>query len=258
MAERFVFFASAGFCLVMALLLEKIALPGDNRELFRNKRLMGVLVTVSIIYACLTIIRNNEWSDNMTLFSADIKKAPGSARLQQLLGLEILKCSDEEKDLATQKQMRLDGIKHVGTAVVICPGFAEAHSTLGKAYADIGMVDSAEIHLTRALQINPSDYNAMNSLAGVFFARKQYMQSIEWCKKSVAINPGIARTFANLGFSYIRMGQFAGAIGSLKKAADLDPSFPSIFRYIALSYKELNEPDSVLKYTELAQKMVTP
>ncbi len=257
MGERFMFFSSAGFCLIIALLIEKFigGTPETGLGLLKNSKVMGILIPVAVIYSVITFARNNDWSDNYTLFTNDIKKAPEAAKLNQLFGQEILKLAEAEKeDPAKQKQMITEGIAYISKALTIDPDFGEAHSDIGNAYSKIFQYDSAEFHEKRAIEINPLNYNAVNNLAGIYFAKKEYPQAIALCKRSIELNPDFAKAYANMGFCYIRLKRFDSAVIYLKTAAVIEPDYHLINKYIALSYKEIGNPDSARKYEALEQK----
>ena len=72
MAERFAFFASAGFCLAAALAIDKwiIKTPASNSGVLRQPKVLAVLAPVFLLFSCLTIARNADWKDNYTLYKA--------------------------------------------------------------------------------------------------------------------------------------------------------------------------------------------
>jgi hypothetical protein len=88
MGERFLFFASAGFCLLVALAIEKWILKADiSFESFtKNKLALAVIVPVCLLFSYLTYARNTEWKDNSTLFKTDLAKSPENGRLNYYVG----------------------------------------------------------------------------------------------------------------------------------------------------------------------------
>lgn len=79
MAERFLYFPSLGFCLVLAFLCIKI--PGLFSGFSSEQKVKGAIVITALIlipYSVKTIKRSMEWKDVKTLYAADVVKSPKS------------------------------------------------------------------------------------------------------------------------------------------------------------------------------------
>ena len=91
-AERFMFFASIGFCIFIGHLLFTYLNKNNSSETFQktttNFRIS--IVALLLMYSCFTIARNFEWKNRITLFEHDIKKRPESVALNLLYSNEIL------------------------------------------------------------------------------------------------------------------------------------------------------------------------
>lgn len=90
-AERFAFFASIGFAIFVAHLVLYVL----NRR--KKSLLSGLSMTEKAIFAavfaiCLvvTVSRNAEWKNRITLYEHDVKKRPESVPLHLLYSMEIL------------------------------------------------------------------------------------------------------------------------------------------------------------------------
>jgi hypothetical protein len=92
MGERLLFLGSAGFCLMAALLLEKLTATTnyDTLTILKNKKVLSVIIPLSIIYAIVTINRNADWIDNRTLYTTDLKKAPDNSWLNNNVAADLL------------------------------------------------------------------------------------------------------------------------------------------------------------------------
>jgi protein O-mannosyl-transferase len=258
MAERFIFFPSAGFCLLIGLAAQRL-LAGASSEgitsAFSNKKLLGVVIPVLILLSCMTWIRNMDWVNSLTLYRADIKHAPNNARLHFFLGNELLitqsagEVSPEEK-----KQMVDEAIGHLQLALAIYPGYSDAQRALGNGYFFMSRLDSAEYHFNRALAIKPGDLEALNNLDVAYFNDQKFQQSIETCRKILELKPENTEKYNNIGICYIHLEQYDSAITTLKTGALLDPEFNSFYQNIALAYKLTNQIDSAKKYESIARR----
>ena len=257
MAERFMFFTSVGFCLAVALAIEKWLLKSDKAEMImlKNPIVMTILVTVSIAYSVITVNRNTNWFDNYTLFKADVDKAPNDSRLTYYLGTEIATTvAGQEKTPEATKKTVAQGIEYLYKSLAVYPDYSSAHASIGNAYFHIQQNDSAEVHEKRALELNPKDAVTINNLAGVYFSSNKYPLAIKLCRDALELNPQYVNAYSNIGLCYLHMGKIDSALLSLYKAVSVDPNFSGSYENLALTYKAIGQMDSVKKYEARAKQ----
>ncbi|MBC7553502.1 MAG: tetratricopeptide repeat protein, partial [Taibaiella sp.] len=254
MAERFAFFAPVGFCLVIALLIEKFLL-GEGAaasEIFKNTKVLAILVPVALVFGYVVANRNTEWLDNVTLFRADVPKAPEDARLNYYLGTELVATNaKKEGNPAVKKEIIAEAMVYLKKSLSVYPDYTDANASLGDAYFCVAQYDSAEYYDKKSLATNPKFTIAINNLAGVYFMTQKYEKALEVCQKAVILNPGYVNAFANIGLCYIRLGKFDSSIAVLQKAIAMDPTFTSAYENIVIAFRAVGKPDSVKKYQDL-------
>ncbi len=257
MAERFVYFASVGFCLIIALLIERFLIGEDSGVgAIKSTKVLAVLVPICIIYASICNGRNKDWFNNETLFRADVVHAVNDARLNYYLGTELVtEKSKAEGNPAVVKQIIDEGCGYLRNALSVYPEYDDAHAAIGDAFFKIGQYDSAEIHDKRALQLNPKFVIALNNLAGVYFMRSQYDTAILYCRKSIERSPDFVNAYANLGLCYMRLGKFDSSLRNLYIAISKDANFISSYDNMAFTYKAMGKMDSARKYDEIAKEL---
>ncbi len=257
MGERFLFFGSLGFCLVIALLLEKWvgAAATATLDIIKSPKVLAVVIPLTLAYTAVAVNRNTDWFSNYTLYGADVSKSSNSSKLNYFYGLELEKVvAYAEKDPEKQKQIRLEGIAFLEKAVAIDSGFGNAQSDLGNAFFCINQYDSAERHERIALGINPANNMAANNLASVYYFQKKYQQSIDLSQKAIAVKPDYVNAYSNVGRCYLSLGRIDSAISILNKAIAIDPNYNFPYELLAYCYKAVNNMDSVRKYAARAQK----
>lgn len=256
MGERLLFFPSVGFCLVIGLLIEKITGVGEaNLSFLKNKKVLAIIIPIVIIFLVLTIYRNSEWIDNYTLYTADIKKAPQSVKLNFWLGLELLAViAKEEKDITKQKQIKEEGIEYIDKSLAIYPYFSDAESELSAEYFREGKYDSAEIHGNRAISINPENPVTLNNLGSVNFIKKDYEKAIALYKNAIRIKPEYVDPYTNAATSFLSMGKVDSGIYYLYEAVAVDPTYNLSYVYLGMAYKSIGKVDSERKYEAIAER----
>lgn len=164
MAERFMFMPSLGFCLIVAIFLMKLAEIGNRKKQNLGfSRIAFILGAITICFGTLTIKRNFDWKDNMTLFSKDVLISSNSAKIN--FDLAALKLEETEKILREKNKEKatfskverdnaiteLDGVRYrtsmeaiplLEKAVTIHPLYTIAWLKLGNAYHYLGQLSS--------------------------------------------------------------------------------------------------------------------
>ena len=257
MGERFLFFGSISFCLVVSLLIEKLAGKAAETDLtfLKDVKVLGIIIPVGLIFAIITFNRNSEWVDNYTLYKNDVVKNPNAGKLNYFLGLELEKVvAPAEKNPAKQVEIRKEGLMYLQRAMAIDTGFGEGHSNLGHAYFVVAKYDSAKYHLEKALRMLPTNLMTIDNLADVYYFTKEYRQSIDLSKRAITLKPDDITPYTNLGRSYLALGRLDSVVYYINTAIKLNPNNSFSYIVLAHTYKAANMVDSMRKYEALAQK----
>ncbi len=139
MGERLAYLPSAGFCLLVVLIWSRL-------EDHKRRLAWAVFAIFVAALALRTVVRNRDWRDNFTLFSAAIRAVPGSAKMHAELGGEYV------------KRRQLDAARmEFQTALRIDPGFPEALESYGLAESRTGHDQEARRLLETALSLTGKD-----------------------------------------------------------------------------------------------------
>lgn len=138
MAERFFHASAAGLWLVAADVTWRLSRVVPRR---------GVIAVAAVVVAALgarTVLRNRDWSDDVTLFRSAVQAENGSLLAHFNLGVALKDAGD------------LDGARREWEkALAIKPDDPGTHGQLGTALAIRGDLAAAEAHYRAALQGNP-------------------------------------------------------------------------------------------------------
>jgi protein O-mannosyl-transferase len=210
MGERLAYLPSAGFCLLLALLwleLEK-----------RNRRVAwSVLGIVALLLTVRTVVRNRDWHDNLTLFSADVGAVPGSAKIHGGLAGEYLRLNQLEA-ARSEFQTSLGIFPDVGHVV---DGYAIVEARLGH--------DQEARHLMeKALSITPKDdlyYQfAAVTLAGQLIKLGMTDDALKLLNAQIASSPDCSAAWSSRAIIWYERGENAAARADTQVALRLDPS----------------------------------
>jgi tetratricopeptide (TPR) repeat protein len=132
LADRYLYIPVLGFCMAAAVVLNDVVKSRLNRP-GRSRIVTAILVVcIAGLYSTVTVARNRDWKDGLTLWSKTVKSSPGSSVARGSLGH------------AYQQLGRLDeAVEQYKKAVAIYPDDYKAHYNLGVVYAQQGFFDRA-------------------------------------------------------------------------------------------------------------------
>jgi len=239
MGERFLFFASVGFCLLVALAIEKWIIKSDSSfaGFLNNKPALGILIVIGLTFSGLTYARNKDWKDNYTLFQTDLSRMPENCRLNYYYGNELAENTfHAEKDTTRQKEILHESVACLKKAIEIYDKYTDAHTELGTAYLNLQQYDSAAAQFKIAIAQSPYQSIAANNLGTVYLRTNQIPQAIEAYKLAIKIKGDFVQAFCNLGSCYMRLKQFDSAIMSLNQCLAIDPGYSEAYMQLGLAY----------------------
>lgn len=143
-AERFLYIPSIGFLIVLSavlyLLYKHIGKPSLRITM------TAVISLILLGYGWITIHRNRNWKNDLTLFSANVRDAPASPRAHYNLSTFFLARGEYDQ-----------AIKELQTAIQLRPDYVQAHYNLACAYALKGKANLALQALTQAIRYGLRD-----------------------------------------------------------------------------------------------------
>ena len=126
MSERFLFMPSLGFCLILPYIIYRISKTG--------KTAFYITAAIALAFSVKTIVRNQVWVNDFTLFTTDVKTSSKSAKVLNAAGGALQTEAAKEKDPNKKKKMLEQAIVYLNEAVKIHPGYKNAYLLLGNTY----------------------------------------------------------------------------------------------------------------------------
>lgn len=256
MGERFLFLPSFGFCLAIVALAMKYAKIARNAPFKFYPVLFIPLALIVLGFSYKTVVRNRDWYDNYTLFGADVKNAPNSAKIHYYYGNNLLQRAMKEKDPQKKQAGFEEALKHTRIATVINPVFHHAHYNLGLTFQEMGQGDSAIAAYQRVLALQPTHINTQGALGSAYGKLKgDFDNAIRYLSKAVEYNPSDGNSFENLGIAYAMKRDFPSSLAAFEKAMKLKPNDAGSYMNLGITYQNMGDTVNANKYLEMAFKM---
>ncbi len=220
MGERLAYLPSAGYCLLVALIWIWL--------LKRQGKLAWTVLAIFLAALTVrTIVRNRDWHDNFTLFSADVKVVPGSAKIHSNLG--VMYYTRGDKDAAS---------KELQTALHIYRDLPEAMAYNALIESNKGHDLDAEKLLETALTMTPQsspNYDFMIiSLAEILVKEGRSDQALKLLDGEIARSAGSSRAWSARAALRYRGGDLGGARADAEMAVRLDGGNEQAKRLLAV------------------------
>lgn len=246
-ADRFTFIASLGFSLAIGWCIwygyEKLK---DKKA---NNLLIGGLALLLIGFAIITWNRNSEWKDKLTLFAADVAKAPRSAKLHTLYASALTEYGSpfkiEEARFTQQQNMLVQQAASQGQTYV-----PERYSV-----AMAPILEQVKSHYQSAIEIYPEYGAALNNLAHVYLQYEQDGASAQpLLERSVAVDSSYLPARLNLAYCMVVSGDLDGAAGHYHYVQEHSNEYPDAYTRLADAYINKGEyalaVDEILSYQQ--------
>jgi tetratricopeptide (TPR) repeat protein/type IV secretory pathway VirB2 component (pilin) len=273
LAERFAFFASFGFCLMIAILLNNYFknLTFTAISHFFSKPLIYM---TSLMFICMIYIwnRNVNWYDKLALFEHDIKYLEKSAKANSLLANEYFAMLRSTSNKYPEQVLVQKALKYYNQAIVSDsvfftaynnagvlhysylkdietarmyftlaikhkPLYAQAYENLGNCYRQEKDIEKAISSYRKAIQINPNKYAAYLAIIGVFFEKKEFNETLKIIEIANNKFPQDYELKAQEANCYFLLGDTSNAINKYEEAYKINPN-QNLAQFLAKKYEE--------------------
>jgi len=209
-AERLVYLPSTGFCLIAAVLWSK--------WFARSRQLALVLLClIAVLLGVRTVIRNRDWRDNGTLYTAAADAVPNSAKMRAFRGIVYISLNRLELARADLQ-----------AALRINPEYPDAIEAMGLLEERAGNTTAALPYLQKAIEISDRhdldyDYRAVN-LAILDIQMDRLDDAMKLLNSEIVQAPNYSRAWSNRAALRLRLGQSLAARQDAQMALRLDPT----------------------------------
>ena len=140
-------------------------------------------------------------------------------------------------------------------ALVLDPGFAQAHNNLGEAQFELGDLCEAAASFRRAIRAMPDSAEAHRNLGETLLRTGEYVEALAAGRRAVELAPNDQSASNSLGSILARIGQPAQAIVSFNRAITLEPHALEARLNLANTLRSLGRVEEAVEMYRVALQM---
>jgi Tfp pilus assembly protein PilF len=176
---------------------------------------VGLTALVTVVLGGMTIRRNLDYRNEITIQSDLIAKRPNNARAHHNLAFGYQREGKDE-----------DAIRHYVTTIQLAPRYYLSYNNLGSIYNQQGKLPEAMALFRAALEVYPYTSRSLGNLGVAHYDLKQFDKAVEYFREAVVHDPLEARHHYNLGTGLLALGRPAEAELAFAEGRRLDPTWP--------------------------------
>ncbi len=191
-AEQRLYLPSIGFCLLLAMGIDRFRFPGIRFFSRANRLFLVVLSAVFIFYSVQTMQRNGDWQNKLTLWRDCVKKSPRMAVGHNILGLAYVDQGEYARAIdAYQRGLQIrqqNGEQEL-------PVTADIYNNLGVAHGMQNDFDKARPCLEKALEIrrkhlglyHEDTAQTLANLGLLYYHQKNHKKALQYLQRARAV-----------------------------------------------------------------------
>ena len=134
------------------------------------------------------------------------------------------------------------------------PSNAALHFALSKAYASLGVLDSARLYSEKSVMLNPDNKYYLRLLSGISHQMHDYNRAVELDRQLVALEPGSTEARTALAQEYLAADQPEKALAAFQDMLSLDPKNETTLGQVLLIEIKLNRyQDAIVTLKKLLE-----
>ncbi len=236
--DRFYYLPLAG-CAMQLMALLVVALQWRSGFWMVFAPCLGAVVPLGV----LTLIREDVFKDDLTLWSDTVKVSPLSSTAHDGLGLALF--HEGQSDAAIPELLK---------ALEIAPKWFQPNYNLAMVFARRGQTDEAMHYLNNALIDNPNSLVARNNLGVILLHKGRVDEAIVQFTKALEINPYYAIAHNSLGTALAQNGQMDQATTEYQRALEIDPKYSGAHTNLGILLARKGQIDAaIIQFQEALQ-----
>lgn len=197
--------AAAAFCQLQNFISKKLQV-GSDRKVSYKRISRFALFSIVFLLSLATISRNRTWNTQISIWSDTVAKSPNKARPYNNLGLAL-----------TEKEQYVLGATAFEKSAQLS-GQSQEYVNLGITLVKLGKTEEAIKQYKKAIEIDPTNFDAYNSIGNLFLTINELDLASNYFEKSINLNQDNPEGLIGLSKVFYKKGDLKTANELLSKA----------------------------------------
>ncbi len=208
-AERYVYLGTIGIIIPVGIIFKHFEDKSENLKQY----VLFIFCILIFLLAGRTVVRNNDWQNEDSLWIATGYTSPSSAQNHNNLG-----------DVYGRRGDLNRSFKEFSKAIELRSNYADAYHNLANTYQQLKNIDKAVENYNLAIKYNPKLWQSYQNLALIYFEKKDYKLAIFYLEKAYKINPSDINILNNIGVVFLGSGDKVSAKKIFEQVLTFDPN----------------------------------
>lgn len=220
------------------------------------KKYQYMLIGLVALFTGLTVVRTLDWKDNLTLFSADVSKAPESYRANYNYATALNRAAMGDHLGAHDVNLLSKSVPYYLKAIEINPNFVDGRNNLANTYRRLFKHNEAIAQFQKIIELDPKYSKAYFNMGISCLDIQQYENGFNALQQYLAIG-GVEQQQAYYwsGVALGHLQRFPEAIPMLKQAIQLKADHADAWNFLGMAYGNSNLNQDALKAFEKAYQL---
>ena len=156
---------------------------GNNIKKSGNIFFILIISVIVMIFSTMTISRNPDWKNNVTLFAAGVKNSPNSFRTHAGYADQFRVKGEVERNPELRKRYLVIAIEEYKKSIAILEDTPPNWYNLGVCYYMIDEKENAKNAYKKTIALEASHKDALNNLGVIYFEKRQFAEAQECFEK---------------------------------------------------------------------------
>lgn len=256
MGDRFLFFPTLGFSIVLGYLIFRMFSIDPQRKNIKTEsavRILGVTLLILIPFSALTIDRNKDWRTAYALYSNDMKYLDKSVKAHNLLATELVRQLTDifnnpdpgriPPPVSSQKRPITEALDHYKRAIELYPDLYSPWNNMGTIhYRIMRKPDLAIPFYEKTIKLKPDFPNPYFNLGDIYSQKEDFDKAIHYYNLCFQVDSSNISPLSKIANIYFRTGQKEMAIELNEEMIAYDEG--SYIPYMNLGYYYSIESDT--------------
>lgn len=181
-----------------------------------------------------TCFQLNLFKEAISAYQKTLALSPGFKDVEHNLTITLSKINDQ--GLSLLKEGGLKEAEAIFREVLSIREMAPVYYNLGIACEKQNRFEEAEVHLRKAVLMNPSRSDAHYNLGMTLYKQGKPDQAAEAFEEALRLNPHDADNYGGMGLSKTGVCKIDEAISWYRRGLEIDPNHPDIHRNLAMAF----------------------